>query len=131
DLAMPTADEAYVTVVVIVEADCVDQVLANALGVVAVGEFQLDGVPVQLAGTTAGGCVRWVRRMGRQYRARVGGQFGTIGRCCHPRVGGHFVGRFCRRTPSPSTWRAKADARRAQILSGGFSTDPSGLLDLP
>ena len=46
-------------------------------------------------------------------------------------VGGHFVGRFCRRTPSPSTRRAQTDARRAQIISGGFSADTGGLLNLP
>ena len=130
-LATEIADEALDTLIAASEAAAIDQVLPNAFGVAALGEFQLDGFPVQLAGTTAGGCVGCVRRRGRQYRARVGGQFGTIGRFRRPRVGGHFVGRFCRRTPSPSTWRAQADSGRAQILSGGFSTDASGLLDLP
>ena len=70
------------------------------------------------------------RRLGRQYRARVGGHFGSTGRFCRLGVGGHFVGRFCRRTPSPSTRWTQTYACRSQIISGGFSMDTGGLLIL-
>ena len=102
-LATETKDEPLDTLIATGEAATIHQVLPDTFGVAALREFQLDGFPVWLAGTTAGGCVGCGRRRGRQYRARVGDHFGTIGRFCRLGVGDHFVGRFCRRTPSPST----------------------------
>src|ERR1700733_14035190 len=52
---------------------------------------------------------------------------------CRVRPGGHpiFVGRFCRRSPSPRTRRAHFDPGRFQVGSGGLPTHPGLLLDAP
>jgi hypothetical protein len=54
-------------------------------------------------------------------------------RFCRVRPGGHliFVGRFCRRSPSPRTWRAHSDPGRFQIGSDGLPTHPGLSLDAP
>src|SRR5438105_15943046 len=72
-LATETNDEPLDTLIATGEAAAIHQVLPDAFGVAALREFPLDGFPVWLAGTTAGGCFGWGRRLGRQYRARVGG----------------------------------------------------------
>ena len=71
-LATETNDEPLDTLIAAGEAAAIHQVLPDAFGVAALGEFQLDGFPVWLAGTAAGGCFGCGRRRGRQYRARVG-----------------------------------------------------------
>jgi len=45
--------------------------------------------------------------------------------------GGHLIGRFCRRPPSPRTRRMHADTGRFQIGASRFSPHPGLLLDAP
>jgi len=129
-LAAQLPDESLDALIASSEAAAIHQVLPDPLGVAALGELQLDGFPVGLAGTAAGGCIRRDRWQRYQARAKVGGHFGGIGRFCCLRVGGHFVGRFCRRRPSPTTGRPQTDASRTQIISDRLSSDAGSLLDL-
>ena len=46
-------------------------------------------------------------------------------------VGGHLVGRFCRRSPSPPAWRPHRDPGRSQISRRRFPTDAGALLNAP
>ena len=45
--------------------------------------------------------------------------------------GGHFVGRFCRSSPSPPTWRTHPDTGCLQVGASRFSPHPGLLLDAP
>src|ERR1700730_5950172 len=62
-----------------------NQVLPDGLGIPSAAQFLLDEVPVGLAGADPACGGAWYLRK-RAYK-----------------VGGHFVGRFCRRPPSPGT----------------------------
>lgn len=62
-LAAELPDESLHALIATGEAAGIDQVLPDALGVAAFGEFQLDGFPVRLARTAAGGCVCCGRRL--------------------------------------------------------------------
>ena len=46
-------------------------------------------------------------------------------------VGGHLVGRFCRRAPSPTSGCTDGDAGGFQVGSSGFAPDAGFLLDAP
>jgi len=52
------------------------------------------------------------------------------GRFSRAKVGDHFVGRFCR-SPPPTSGRTHRDPGRFPVLTGGFTTDAGGFLDLP
>ena len=54
----------------------------------------------------------------------------SLGLAC-ARPGGHLVGRFCRRPPSPRTRRTHPDTGCLQIAARCFSTHPGLLLDAP
>ncbi len=60
----------------------------------------------------------------------VGGHL--VGRFCRlGAVGGHPIGRFCRRAPAPSAWQPDGNARRSQIVPGGFAADTGLFLNAP
>ena len=62
--------------------------------------------------------------------SRVGGVTSLAG-FASLRVGGHLVGRFCRRSPSPCSRWPHRDPGRFQIGACRFPTHTGGLLDAP
>src|SRR6266446_6818766 len=90
-----------------------NQVLPNSHSIPATTESLLDPFAERLAGT---GDPILVARWRRNRRAKVGG---------------HLIGRFCRRSPSPGTGRSYSDPGRLEVSACCFSTHTREFLDAP
>ena len=88
------------------------QILPDGHGIAARTQAELDGFPEWFAG-------RW--RWSGFFRG------GTAQPYAKP--GDHLVGRFCRRSPSPGSWRSHPNARGLQVGTGRFPAHAGLLLD--
>ena len=93
------------------------QVLPDGHGIAPAAQPQFDGLAIRLAGTG-----------GRTPLGRLESLFFWNRPA---KVGGHLVGRFCRRSPSPRTGWSHRDPGRFQVSACGFSTYTGSLLDAP
>ncbi len=88
----------------------VDQILVDGFGVPALAEREFDEIEVWFAGAGRG-ATAWSRD--------------------RLRVGGHLIGRFCWRAPTPTSRCTDRHTRSFQIGTNGLSPDAGLLLDAP
>jgi len=112
------AHEAFDGLIAAVEPALGHQILPNPGGIATLAQTQFDRLTKRFAQT--GG------------RNGLGRFMPSVAQL-HAKPGGHRIlfGRFCRRSPSPGTWRAHSDPGRFQVGAGGLPTHPGLLLDAP